>query len=66
MQNFHGQMHLLKNEIERFTQGKFRLFILADGKDRVQKIHAVLEDYEISSRIGASERRYDNHLVFLS
>ena len=39
MQNFHGQMHLLKNEIERFTQGKFRLFILADGKDRIQKIH---------------------------
>ncbi|TQR04608.1 transcription-repair coupling factor [Psychrobacillus soli] len=54
MQNFHGQMHLLKNEIERFTQGKFRVVILADGQDRVQKIHTVLEDYEIVSKIGAS------------
>ncbi|WP_391118843.1 transcription-repair coupling factor [Psychrobacillus sp. L3] len=54
MQNFHGQMHLLKNELERFTNGKFRVVILADGKDRVQKIHTVLEDYEIVSKIGAS------------
>ncbi|MFJ7974058.1 transcription-repair coupling factor [Psychrobacillus sp. NPDC096389] len=54
MQNFHGQMHLLKNEVERFIQGKFRVVILADGKDRVQKIHTVLEDYEIVSKIGAS------------
>lgn len=54
MQNFHGQMHLLKNEVERFIQGKFRVIILADGKDRVQKIHTVLEDYEIVSKIGAT------------
>ena len=65
MQNFHGQMHLLKNEIERFTQGKFRLFILADGKERIQKIHAVLEDYEISSRIGASEEDMITPGVFI-
>ncbi|MFJ7828464.1 transcription-repair coupling factor [Psychrobacillus sp. NPDC096623] len=65
MQNFHGQMHLLKNEIERFTQGKFRLFILADGKDRVQKIHTVLEDYEISTQIGASEEDMKSPGVYI-
>lgn len=65
MQNFHGQMHLLKNEMERFTQGKFRLFILADGKERIQKIHAVLEDYEITSQIGATEGDMKSPGIFI-
>ena len=65
MQNFHGQMHLLKNEVERFTQGKFRVIILADGKDRVQKVHEVLEDYEIVSKIGASAEDLKNSGIFI-
>ncbi|MFJ8066760.1 transcription-repair coupling factor [Psychrobacillus sp. NPDC096426] len=65
MQNFHGQMHLLKNEMERFMQGKFRVVILADGKDRVQKIHTVLEDYEIVSKIGASTQDLQKPGIFV-
>lgn len=65
MQNFHGQMHLLKNETERFAQGKFRVIILADGKERVQKIHAVLEDYEIVSQIGTSTNDLNNPGIFI-
>ena len=56
MQNFHGQMHLLKNEVERFIQGKFRVIYTSRWKRRVQKIHTVLEDYEIISQIGASTK----------
>ena len=65
MQNFHGQMHLLKNEVERFMQGKFRVFILADSKDRVQKIFTVLEDYEIVSKIGASAEDLKKAGIFI-
>ncbi|WP_298469556.1 transcription-repair coupling factor [uncultured Psychrobacillus sp.] len=65
MQNFHGQMHLLKNETERFAQGKFRVIILADGKDRVQKVHTVLEDYEIVSQIGTSTNDLNNPGIFI-
>lgn len=65
MQNFHGQMHLLKNETERFAQGKFRVIILADGKERVQKVHAVLEDYEIVSQIGTSTKDLSEPGIFI-
>ncbi|WP_391206172.1 transcription-repair coupling factor [Psychrobacillus sp. L4] len=65
MQNFHGQMHLLKNELERLTNGKFRVVILADGKDRAQKIHTVLEDYEIVSKIGASGEDLQKSGIFI-
>ncbi len=65
MQNFHGQMHLLKNETERFMQGKFRVLILADGADRVQKVHEVLEDYEIISKIGATPTDLNNPGIFI-
>ncbi|GGA48538.1 transcription-repair coupling factor [Psychrobacillus lasiicapitis] len=65
MQNFHGQMHLLKNEVERFIQGKFRVVILADGKDRVSKVHTVLEDYEIVSKIGASTNDLQQPGIFV-
>ena len=45
MQHFHGQMNLLKNEMERFEAGKFFVFILADGEERQKKVKDVLEDY---------------------
>jgi transcription-repair coupling factor (superfamily II helicase) len=51
MQHFHGQMNVLKNEMERWVAGKFYVFILAEGKERKQKVQDVLEDYEIDARI---------------
>ncbi len=65
MQNFHGQMHLLKNETERFMQGKFRVVILADSSERVQKVHEVLEDYEIVSQIGANSSDLTRPGIFI-
>lgn len=51
MQEFHGQMHLLAGEMERWKQGNFRVVILAEGKERLQKVQEVLEDYDMSSKI---------------
>ena len=42
MQQFHGQMNLLKNEIERWQQGHFNVFIIADGDERMQKVQSIL------------------------
>ena len=42
MQQFHGQMNLLKNEIERWQQGHFNVFIIADGNERMQKVQSIL------------------------
>lgn len=47
MQEFHGQMNLLKNEMERWQQGKFNVFIVADGEERMKKVQAILGDYEM-------------------
>nr|WP_218843316.1 transcription-repair coupling factor [Sporosarcina sp. JAI121] len=49
MQQFHGQMNLLKNEMERWQQGHFTVFIIADGNERMQKVQSILEDYDITS-----------------
>lgn len=49
MQQFHGQMNLLKNEIERWQQGHFNVFIVVDGTERMKKVQSILQDYEIAS-----------------
>ncbi|AZU59857.1 transcription-repair coupling factor [Neobacillus mesonae] len=51
MQNFHGQMHLLKSEIERWTKGNYAVVFLGPDEERVKKLERVLEDYEISASI---------------
>ncbi|HSO57931.1 MAG TPA: transcription-repair coupling factor, partial [Paenisporosarcina sp.] len=51
MQHFHGQMNLLKNEMERFEVGKFFVFILADGEERQKKVKDVLEDYDMIGHV---------------
>jgi transcription-repair coupling factor (superfamily II helicase) len=47
MQNFHGQMHLLKAEVERWKKGNYSVLFLGPDEDRVKKLERVLEDYEI-------------------
>lgn len=51
MQHYHGQMSILKNEMERFDAGKFFVFILAEGQERQKKVKDVLEDYAIESHV---------------
>ncbi|CAH0347583.1 transcription-repair coupling factor [Bacillus sp. CECT 9360] len=49
MQNFHGQMHVFKSEVERWKKGKFAVVILGPDEERVKKLNRVLDDYEIEA-----------------
>ncbi len=51
MQNFHGQMHLLKAEVDRWKKGNYSILFLGPDDDRVKKLERVLEDYDIESSI---------------
>ncbi|MEH7354751.1 transcription-repair coupling factor [Neobacillus drentensis] len=51
MQNFHGQMHLLKAEIDRWKKGNYSVVFLGQDEERVKKLERVLEDYEIDSSV---------------
>lgn len=54
MQEFHGQMNLLKNEMNRWEKGNFSVVIVVPNKERVEKVQSVLEDYHMN--VGASEK----------
>ncbi len=49
MQNFHGQMHLFKTELERWKKGKFSVVILGPDQERITKLRRVLDDYDIEA-----------------
>ncbi|WP_040285249.1 transcription-repair coupling factor [Sporosarcina koreensis] len=49
MQEFHGQMNLLKAETERWQHGGFNVFVVAEGRDRVEKVRSILADYDIQA-----------------
>ncbi len=51
MQQFHGQMNLLENEMDRWHKGEFSVIILAPNPSRMEKIQSVLEDYQMSATI---------------
>ncbi|WP_143118087.1 hypothetical protein, partial [Shouchella clausii] len=49
MQNFHGQMHVLKSELDRWKKGKYSVVFLGPDEERIKKLQRVLEDYEIEA-----------------
>lgn len=49
MQNFHGQMNVLKGELERWKKANYTVILLGPGEERVKKLQRVLEDYEIDT-----------------
>ncbi|AXI00729.1 transcription-repair coupling factor [Sporosarcina sp. PTS2304] len=51
MQQFHGQMPLLKNEIERWMQGNYNVFLLAASAERIADIQGILREYDIEAVI---------------
>lgn len=65
MQSFHGQMHLLKAEMERWTLGKFQIFIVAQGEDRMQKVRAVLADYDMEAEIASPSTEIQGGKIYL-
>ena len=51
MQEFHGQMHFLKTEIERWRNGHFNVFLIANGPERMEKVQTILEEYNMSATL---------------
>ncbi|HEX6923152.1 MAG TPA: transcription-repair coupling factor [Bacillales bacterium] len=51
MQNFHGQMHVLKNEIERWKKAEYAVVFLAVNQERAKRLEGVLSDYGIEADI---------------
>ncbi|MDP4085449.1 MAG: transcription-repair coupling factor [Bacillota bacterium] len=51
MQNFHGQMNLLKSEVDRWKKGNYAILLLGPDEDRVKRLERVLDDYEIESLV---------------
>ncbi|MDV6378972.1 transcription-repair coupling factor [Sporosarcina sp. GW1-11] len=49
MQQFHGQMPLLKSEIERWLQGNYNIFMLAASAERMATIQGILREYDIEA-----------------
>ncbi|MBH0231836.1 transcription-repair coupling factor [Halobacillus yeomjeoni] len=51
MQQFHGQMNLLKSEMERWVNQGYSVVILAPDDQRSERIQSVLEDYDMEAVI---------------
>ncbi len=49
MQEFHGQMHLFKSELQRWEKAEVSVIILTPNENRQQKVHSILEDYGIEA-----------------
>lgn len=51
MQSFHGQMHVLKSEMDRWEKSDYTVVFLGANEERVQKLEHVLLDYSIEANI---------------
>lgn len=49
MQNFHGQMNLLKSEMERWKKTGSKVMLIASGEERMERVRRVLDDYGIET-----------------
>ena len=47
MQNFHGQMNVLKSEMDRWKKLNSKVMMLAGNAERIERMRRVLEDYNI-------------------
>ncbi|GAB2564062.1 transcription-repair coupling factor [Gracilibacillus alcaliphilus] len=54
MQQFHGQMNLLQNEMERWHKANYSVIILAPDQNRIEKVQSVLDDYQMSATVSAA------------
>lgn len=51
MQQFQGQMSLLKNEMDRWLNNDCSVMIIANGKERMNDVQVILQDYDMESTI---------------
>ncbi|WP_226585915.1 transcription-repair coupling factor [Halobacillus litoralis] len=55
MQQFHGQMNLLKNEMDRWQKQDYSVVILAPDEKRQERIQNVLHDYDMEAVIAKED-----------
>nr|WP_246596194.1 transcription-repair coupling factor [Bacillus alkalicola] len=51
MQNFHGQLNLLKNEVDRWKDAQYSITFVCADHDRAERMKQVLADYDIEAAI---------------
>ncbi|WP_274365791.1 transcription-repair coupling factor [Paenibacillus thermotolerans] len=51
MQQFHGQMNVLKSEVERWKKNGFTVIMMAGSKERLERMKRVLHDYGIEEQV---------------
>lgn len=56
MQNFHGQFHVLKTEIERFQNHPYYMVFVAPDDTQAKRLQKVLADYDIESDLVTTEQ----------
>jgi len=49
MQNFHGQMNVLKGEVDRWVKNHYSVVFLGSDEERVKRLERILSDYEIEA-----------------
>lgn len=49
MQQFHGQMNLLQNEIDRWKKGDYSIIVLVPNAQRAEKVQTILQDYDMEA-----------------
>ncbi|MBM7646460.1 transcription-repair coupling factor (superfamily II helicase) [Scopulibacillus daqui] len=57
MQNFHGQINVLKHECERWEKGNYAVVMLAANHDRAKRMENVLQDYGIDAQVVEDQTR---------
>ncbi|WP_067841270.1 transcription-repair coupling factor [Amphibacillus sediminis] len=57
MQQFHGQMHLLQNEMKRWQKGDYSVVFLAQTPKRAEKVRGILADYQIETNLSDETTR---------
>src|SRR5699024_10196234 len=51
MQEFHGQMNLFQNEVQRWEKAQYSFVILAPNAQRAEKFQSILADYQITEQV---------------
>nr|WP_313469644.1 transcription-repair coupling factor [Carnobacterium sp.] len=51
MQQFFGQMPLLKTEMDRWVKRQNTVIVMVPNEERADKVHQIFKDFEISSKV---------------
>ena len=56
MQQFFGQMPLLKTEMDRWVKRQNTVIVMVPNEERANKVHQIFKDFEISSKVVKPDR----------